>query len=243
MVMTTLATIRARAIATLIPPARMRLSEPNDALWSLRAARRFVGIFVGIGFCVHVAIPTRDGMETIMPLTDAAIRNKKSRRKPGLSFSDGGGLHLLIQPQSTGYRRPRARGAANAEHERVRDQQERHDRDGNVKGGAEFARKKSGSIGLVERVNQVGAAPDIEDPDQRNAQAGSKRRQRQQSENGGNDIAIGCRCREGGRQVARDHAGNQERQADKAESCAGEQRPQRVNVRAVAQFRPDKVAP
>ena len=53
------------------------------------------------------------------------------------------------------------------EHERVRDQQERDDRRRNVKGGAEFARQKSGRIGLVERVNQVGAAPDIENPDQR----------------------------------------------------------------------------
>jgi hypothetical protein len=35
-----------------------------------------------------------------MPLTDTAIRNKKSRRKPVKLF-DGGGLFLLIQPHGT----------------------------------------------------------------------------------------------------------------------------------------------
>lgn len=49
---------------------------------------------------MHVAIPTRDETEKIMPLTDTAIRNKKSRRKP-IKLFDGGGLFLLIQPHGT----------------------------------------------------------------------------------------------------------------------------------------------
>ena len=55
----------------------------------------------------------------------------------------------------------------------MRDQQERDDRRRNVKGGAELAGQKSGGVGLVERVQQIGAAPDIEVPNERNAQAGS----------------------------------------------------------------------
>jgi integrase len=56
-------------------------------------ASRFVGIFGGIptlSVRVTAKIPT-------MPLTDTAIRNAKPSQKP-LKFSDGGGLHLLVQP-------------------------------------------------------------------------------------------------------------------------------------------------
>ena len=55
----------------------------------LLASRRFVGIFVGI-----LSMPKRD---TNMPLTDTKCRNAKGQIKPR-KLSDGGGLHLLINP-------------------------------------------------------------------------------------------------------------------------------------------------
>ncbi len=37
-----------------------------------------------------------------MPLTDTAVRNAKGREKPQ-KLSDGGGLHLLVNPNGTRY--------------------------------------------------------------------------------------------------------------------------------------------
>jgi hypothetical protein len=55
----------------------------------LLVSGKFVGIFVGIE-----ALKNRD---TNMPLKDVAVRNAKPTDKPR-KLSDGGRLHILIQP-------------------------------------------------------------------------------------------------------------------------------------------------
>src|SRR6516165_9526392 len=55
----------------------------------LLVSGKFVGIFVGIE-----ALKNRD---TNMPLKDVAVRNAKPSAKPR-KLSDGGGLHVLIEP-------------------------------------------------------------------------------------------------------------------------------------------------
>jgi hypothetical protein len=69
----------------------------------LLTSRRFVGIFVGI-----LPKPQRD---TNMPLTDTKCRNAKGQIKPR-KLSDGGGLHLLINPDGAKYWRLAYRGMA-----------------------------------------------------------------------------------------------------------------------------------
>ena len=60
----------------------------------LLTSRRFVGIFVGI-----LSMPKRD---TNMPLTDTKCRNAKGQIKPR-KLSDGGGLHLVVNPDGAKY--------------------------------------------------------------------------------------------------------------------------------------------
>src|SRR5215203_4862493 len=66
---------------------------PTFASCSL-TSRRFVGTFVGI-----LSMPKRD---TNMPLTDTKCRNAKGQNKPR-KLSDGGGLHLLVNPDGAKY--------------------------------------------------------------------------------------------------------------------------------------------
>src|SRR5205807_8442995 len=42
------------------------------------------------------------GQDTNMPLTDTAVRNAKRRERPQ-KLSDGGGLHLLVNPDGARY--------------------------------------------------------------------------------------------------------------------------------------------
>src|SRR5258708_4679172 len=52
----------------------------------------------------------------------------------------------------------------NPEGEAVGDQQERHNERRNEVGGSQLPRHEPGVIGLVERVQKIGRAPEIEDP-------------------------------------------------------------------------------
>jgi Arm DNA-binding domain len=68
---------------------------PRSAQGELLASDEFVGII-----CAHTnshlaEIPT-------MPLTDTAVRHVKRREKPQ-KLSDGGGLHLLVNPDGARY--------------------------------------------------------------------------------------------------------------------------------------------
>ena len=57
----------------------------------------------------------------------------------------------------------------NPENESVRDQQQRHDQSRNEVCGSQLPRQQPGVIGLVERVEQIGCAPEVEDPCDGNA--------------------------------------------------------------------------
>ena len=56
------------------------------------------------------------------------------------------------------------------ENQTVRYQQKRNDRRGNEKGGSELTCQQSGSIGHVERIQQIESAPDVKDPREHNPQ-------------------------------------------------------------------------
>jgi hypothetical protein len=52
----------------------------------------------------------------------------------------------------------------NAESESVRDEQERHNESRYEVGGSQLPRQEPSVIGLVESVQEIGCAPEIEDP-------------------------------------------------------------------------------
>ena len=62
---------------------------------------------------------------------------------------------------------------------------------GNEIGGTQLARRESGVIGLVERIEEIDCTPDIEDPCDDNAGSAGQRCQRKQGEYRRNDVPIG----------------------------------------------------
>jgi hypothetical protein len=70
----------------------------------------------------------------------------------------------------------------NPESESVRDQQQGHDKSRNEVGGSQLPRHEPGVIGLVEGVEEIGRAPEAEDPRDDNAGRTGQRYQREQGE-------------------------------------------------------------
>jgi hypothetical protein len=91
----------------------------------------------------------------------------------------GGARSLPLQQQS--------------EHEHVGDKEQRYE-DGHDKvGSAQLTRPQTNLIALIECVEEIGSAPEVEDSGQDDSQRRvQSRRQCQQGKNGGNEIAVRC---------------------------------------------------
>src|SRR5262249_53556859 len=100
----------------------------------------------------------------------------------------------------------------------MRDQQQRYDDGWNEVGGTQLTRSEPDGVALIESVEEIGGAPQVEHPDQGHPPPAPQAGQREQGEHRGDEITVGGRARERDRQLRRDHAGHQECQADKAEA-------------------------
>src|SRR5262249_41864689 len=123
-----------------------------------------------------------------------------------------------------------------AEHQPVRDEKERYHEGRDEVSGTQLTRggPDTGQVTLVERVEEIRAAPEVEHPDQGNSQPARQRRQGEQGQDRGNEIAVGSWAGERGRQVRRNHARHQERQADEPEAVQEEERPEGAAARLEA---------
>lgn len=93
--------------------------------------------------------------------------------------------------------------------------------------------------GLIEGVQQIGRAPNIEDPHHANAGPARQREQRKHRECRSNEVAVRRGMREAGGQIDGHDARHEEGQSHEAEAVQDEQRSQRFGARPEAQFRPD----
>src|SRR5437867_7496954 len=99
------------------------------------------------------------------------------------------------------------------------DEQGWNDRGGNVERGAECPGWDGEPLPLVNRKEEVGGPPDVEHPRKRNARggAGPKSHGRDDREDAGYEVAVGCGNRKGRRQRLRSHARYQEAEPDEPE--------------------------
>src|SRR5262249_25723862 len=126
------------------------------------------------------------------------------------------------------------------EDQEVQDEQPRHDECHDEERGAEVAALELRPRTRVERVDQVGRAPEVENPDGRH-RPGSPLRQsdaRDDGENGGREIAPRGRHREGRRKRGRRDAGHEGGGADEAAHMGGHQPGERAVPLQGAQPRP-----
>src|SRR5262249_10420799 len=122
-----------------------------------------------------------------------------------------------------------------AEYKPVRDQKQGYHNGWNEVGGAQLTwLEPDPDESLIERVDQICTAPDVEHPHHCDSQPGMEACQREQGQDGGNEIAVRGGSSISTRQVRRDDAGYQERQADEPEAVQEEERPQRRGARLVA---------
>ena len=91
----------------------------------------------------------------------------------------------------------------------MRHEQERDDNSWNVKRSSEMTWLQLHSIAIEERVKEIRGAPDAKEPHQDDTKAAAQRSECKKGEQHGNEVAIGCRSREGGGQVRRDDAWNE----------------------------------
>src|SRR5262249_38093813 len=105
-------------------------------------------------------------------------------------------------------------------------------------GGSQLPGQEPRAVGLIEPVQEIGGAPDTENPRDDHTCRTWQQQQRKQREYRGNDVAIGRGLREGSRQVGRHDAWDHECQPEEAEAVQEEPRPQRVLPPLVAEFRP-----
>ncbi len=77
-----------------------------------------------------------------------------------------------------GQLRRMTRGCKDSEYQTMCDQQERDYESWNEIGSAQLARREPGMIGLIERVEQVGRPPEVEEPHDCDASRASQRCQR-----------------------------------------------------------------
>ena len=89
----------------------------------------------------------------------------------------------------------------NPEPKSVRNQQQRHYDSRNEECGSQLPRQESGVIRLVESVDNIGKAPQIEDPSGGNAGGTGQHLQCNQRQYRSNDVPIGRGMREGSRQI------------------------------------------
>src|SRR5277367_1287676 len=94
-------------------------------------------------------------------------------------------------------------------------------------------------IGLVERVQDIGGAPEVEEPCDDDAAPPWQRYQREQRKYCRSDVPVRGGMREGGRQLGRHDAWDQECQSDEAEAVQDENRPQCVGPWQEAEIRPE----
>src|SRR5262249_55404306 len=84
------------------------------------------------------------------------------------------------------------------EHQPVRDQEQRYDDGWNEVCGAQLTRCKPDGVDLIESVEEIGGAPQVEPPAQGHPPLAPQAGQREQSEHRGDEITIGGRARERG---------------------------------------------
>src|SRR5215471_7657422 len=125
------------------------------------------------------------------------------------------------------------------EYQPVRDQEQRHHDGGNEVGGTQLTRCKPDGIALIESIEEIGGAPQVEHPHQGHPPLAPQGGQREQGQDRGDEIAVGSRTRKSRRQLRCDNAGHQECQADKAEAVQDKERAQRVDARLAAQVWPE----
>src|SRR5581483_1243483 len=98
-------------------------------------------------------------------------------------------------------RRPQPRAVTpeqEQEHERMRDQEQRHEDRRDEPGGAQLARREPDAIALVERVDQIRAAQNVERPDQDDTRPAWQRHDREQGQDCGREVAVRGRVRSAG---------------------------------------------
>ena len=124
----------------------------------------------------------------------------------------------------------------NLKSESVRDEQQRHDQCGKKECSTQLSCRKSGVIGLIEGIEDIGRTPEVSDPRDSDTGWGEEQRKREQCKGGRNDVSISGGVGEGGRQIRRDHSGDDECQANEAEAVEDEQRPQSLSSWQRAEF-------
>src|SRR5262245_59589882 len=84
------------------------------------------------------------------------------------------------------------------EHQPVRDQKQRHHDGRNEVGGTQLTRCKPDRVALIESIEEIGGAPQVEHPDQGNPPLAPQGGQREQGQRRGDEITVGSRARESG---------------------------------------------
>src|SRR5262249_46633537 len=91
------------------------------------------------------------------------------------------------------------------EHQPVRDQQQRYDDGWNEVGGTQLTWSKPDGIALIESVEEIGGAPQVEHPDQGNPPLAPQGGQREQGQRRGDEITIGGGAPQPASQLSPDH--------------------------------------
>lgn len=111
-----------------------------------------------------------------------------------------------------------------AEDEDMGDQQQRHDDGRDDVGGSQLSGLKRGVIALVEGVEEIGCAPEVEDPGDHRSDTGGQRQERQYCEYRRDEVSIGRRMGEGRWKFGRHDAGDEKYQSEETEAVQHEQR-------------------
>ena len=110
-----------------------------------------------------------------------------------------------------------------SEHKPVRDKGQRYHDDRNEVSGTQLTwLDPHTDKTLIECVEQIRTAPEIEHPDQDDSQPALESRQREQGQDCGSEVTVCSWKSESARQVRRDNAGHQECQPDEPEAVQEE---------------------